>query len=102
MCLLYTALSFSYIQVYPASQADSPSFRILYLIGGSGKEGLSPDQILLKLGEGNLFDSRIRDLEEAGWIKQEYRVLSITPKGRRLLFPFLWLRGALGLPLGKG
>ena len=100
--LLFTAFAFSYIQVYPASQADSPSFKILYLIRKSGPRGLSQKEIFAELGQERLFDDRLNDLNVAGLIQKEKGQLVITAKGRVLIAPFIQLREILGLPLGRG
>ena len=100
--LLFTSWTFAYILVYPASQAASPSFRILYLIGRAGPGGVAEGQIFSSLGESDLFDARLHDLLGSGLVVKEKEMLSPTAKGRMLIVPFLWLRRALGLPAGKG
>ena len=101
--LLYTALSCAYVQVYPASQADSPSFRILLLVEQAGKDGLAEDKIRTFLTTKTLLDDRINDLLLSKLIHESAEgALSLTQKGKILILPFLILRNLIGLPKGAG
>ena len=87
--LLFTSWTFAYILVYPASQAASPSFRILYLIGRAKSQGIPENQIFSSFENEDLFDARLHDLMGAGLVIREGEMLGATAKGRALVSPFL-------------
>ncbi len=101
IAILHTALSCAYIQIYPASQADSPSLKILVLVGRS-ETGLTAEEIRSFFDPKTLFSDRIHDLLNAKLIYQSGEKLALSSKGEKMIAPFLMLRKALGLPAGRG
>ena len=102
MFLLHAALSFSYILVYPASQADSPSFKILLHIEGSMPQGMTESEIAYLFPQTKLLAARIRDLIDSRLVDEKDGNLSLTLKGRIMIKPFISLRKIMGLPAGAG
>ena len=102
VALLHAALSFAYIQVYPASQAQSPSLKILLLVGKAMPAGLAGSEIQAQFKPAELLEERIQDLIDAGLVHEENGFLELTPSGRAMVFPFVVLRTALGLSAGAG
>lgn len=100
--LLHIALSSAYIQIYPASQADSPSLRILRVVEGAAPRGLTEEEIHISFDPEKLLEARIRDLLEAGLVSSAGDALTLTGRGRMLITPFIYLRKILGLRPGKG
>lgn len=100
--LLHAALSSAYIQVYPASQADSPSLRVLLLVGTSMPVGMTENEIQASFNEDALLESRIQDLVESGLVTESRGKLELSAEGRFLITPFILLRRMLGLEAGKG
>ena len=101
--LLYIALSCAYIQIYPASQADSPSLRILLIVDQNKDRGLLEEEIKTYFTSKSLFDDRIDDLLSSGLIGEtSQQKLILTKKGRLLILPFIILRNLIGLPKGGG
>lgn len=102
VALLHTALSCSYILIYPASQAASPSLKIMRLVDKAKPDGLTEEEIARQFESGELLEARIQDLIAAKMIHQKGDQLSLTPLGQAFVAPFVYLRQILGLPLGKG
>lgn len=102
LVLLHISLSCVYIQIYPASQADSPSLKILVLVGRSMPDGMTEAEIQKHFASEDLFTARLRDLLAVGQVRQDGDSLILTSKGLALVVPFLALRKTLGLPAGKG
>lgn len=101
--LLYVALSCAYIQIYPASQADSPSLRILLIVDQNKTRGLSEGEIKTFFTSKSLLDDRINDLLHSGLIsKTNQQEFTLTKKGKILILPFIVLRNLIGLPKGNG
>jgi len=100
--LLHASLSFAYIQVYPASQADSPSFKILLHVGKSMPQGMTAGEIQALFPAAVLLDARIEDLVRATLVSEKDGKLSLTKQGELLIRPFIYLRQILGLPAGEG
>lgn len=99
--LLHLALSFSYIQTYPAIQALSPTLRLLLILRDCEKTGLSFDEILARLNPRTLDADRVEDLLKAGFLLQApCGELSVAPRAAWLLSPFLLLRRVLGFTGG--
>ena len=102
IALLHVALSCAYIQIYPASQADSPSLRLLIHVQQSMPRGLSVEEIYPLFDPLHLFQARIQDLLSSGLVQKTNGLLDLTPKGRALILPFVLFRQMLGLPPGRG
>lgn len=102
IALLHIAISCAYIQVYPASQADSPSFKILLLIQKSIPNGITEREIQAVFLSQKLLDDRIQDLIDSGLIQEKASTLELTSKGKTFLFPFVFLRKILGYAKGEG
>lgn len=102
IALLHVALSFAYIQIYPASQADSPSLKMIMLVDKAMPQGLTEAEIRAQFDPNDLFDARIHDLLGAGLVQRQGERLALTRSGESLIKPFLLLRKVLGLPAGKG
>lgn len=100
--LLHVSLSCTYIQIYPASQADSPSLKILAVVGSSMPAGITETEIQTHFNREDLFTARVHDLLEAQLVKEVDGKLVLTPKGRVMVMPFLILRTIVGLSAGKG
>ena len=100
--LLHVSLSCAYIQFYPASQADSPSLRILLLVGKSMPLGMTESEICSIFDPKDLFEARVDDLLSSGLIQKSSGKLTITTQGRVFILPFIVFRNLLGLPLGEG
>ena len=100
--LLHASLSCAYIQIYPASQADSPSLRMLALVGSSMPAGMTEAEIQTHFNQEDLFAARVRDLLEAQLVQEVDEKLVLTLKGRTMVIPFLILRTIVGLSPGKG
>ena len=102
IALLHASLSCTYIQIYPASQADSPSLRMLALVGSSMPAGMTETEIQTHFNQEDLFAARVHDLLEAQLVQEVDQKLVLTPKGRTMVMPFLILRTIVGLSAGKG
>jgi hypothetical protein len=100
--LLHAVISMAYIQIYPASQADSPSLKVMMLVSRSMPKGLTAGEITSEFDPSRLFHDRIDDLAAVGHIKRENERILLTSRGRFLILPFIWLRRMIGLPWGKG
>lgn len=100
--LLHAGLSFSYIQLYPASQADSPSLRIMILVSKAMPDGLTPEALTAQFDSARLFHDRLNDLAAVGQIRLDNDRVRLTSRGRLMILPFFWLRRMIGLPWGKG
>lgn len=99
--LLHLSLSCAYIQIYPASQADSPSLRILILVNRA-PQGLTEQEIRNSFNEEDLLEARLEDLIMTGLIARKGTELSLTSKGKGIIVPFIMIRRILGLKLGEG
>lgn len=102
IALLHLAMSFAYIQTYPAVQALSPSLRILILVRNSMPAGIKEADILEFFNSKQILEDRIHDLTVSHLASETNGALQITTKGRLFIWPFLLLRKILGLPPGKG
>lgn len=100
--LLHIALSSAYILVYPASQAASPSLKVMCLVDRGMPHGLTEEEIAHQFDPGELLEARIHDLLVARLIRQNGDRLSLTAQGRAVVTPFVLLRNMLGLPAGEG
>lgn len=102
IALLHIALSCGYIQLYPASQAQSPSVTILIAVKKSMPRGMSESEIGSLLNPEMTFHDRIEDLVAAGLIRDGNEKLALTDRGRAFILPFIYYRRMLGIPEGKG
>jgi len=102
LVLLHSAFSCAYILIYPASQADSPSFKILLLVKERMPEGVRESEIMSFLNPNQLFEARVSDLVEASLIASKNNKFVLTKRGRCLVIPFMLLRRSLGYAAGKG
>lgn len=102
VALLHTALSCGYIQLYPASQAQSPSVTILTTVKKSMPHGMTENEIRSLLNTEMTFQDRVEDLMAAGLVQHEKKGLSLTKRGRGFILPFIYYRRMLGIPEGKG
>ncbi|MFH0983981.1 MAG: hypothetical protein V1882_00440 [Candidatus Omnitrophota bacterium] len=100
--LLHAAMSMAYIQIYPASQADSPSLKVMVLVSQAMPKGLTAGEITSQFDPSRLFHDRIDDLAAVGHIVRDGDRVLLTSRGRLLIAPFFWLRRMIGLPWGKG
>lgn len=100
--LLHAAMSMAYIQIYPASQADSPSLKVMALVFQAMPKGLTAGEIAAQFDPCRLFHDRLDDLAAVGHIKREGEKVFLTSRGRLLILPFVWLRRMIGLPWGQG
>lgn len=99
--LLYYLIAAAYIQTFPAIQADSPSLKIIDLIGNS-KDGLKKEEIINAFLEESLREERLRDLINEGLIVKKNEELILTKKGKFLAKTFILYRKILGLKRGAG
>lgn len=102
IALLHASLSCTYIQFYPASQADSPSLKILVMVGESMPAGMTEAEIQTHFNSEDLFTARLQDLLDVRLVHQIDGKLSLSSKGRSLVTPFLILRKIVGLSPGRG
>lgn len=101
--LLHVALSCAYIQTYPAAQAQSPTLKMLLLVRSAIPEGSTDEQLLRGMDQRAMLHDRIRDLMEAGLLKEHPGGrLSLAAHGVLMIAPFAALRRILGLERGKG
>ena len=100
--LLHVAMSCGYIQLYPASQANSPSVTILKAVSQSMPHGMNEAEIRSLLDLEKNFQERIEDLLVSGLMIRENGRLSLTKRGRAFIVPFIYYRRMLGIPEGKG
>ena len=100
--LLHTALSCAYIQIYPASQADSPSLRILVMVEHVKPRGMTETEIRSRFRSDELLEARLQDLVLAGLTHESNNRLALTPRGRAFIYPFVLFRDLLGAPPPKG
>lgn len=101
--LLYFSIAGVYVQTYPALEIDSPSIRIVYLIGKK-KAGMTLNDLAAQFEEEELIMNRFRDLEEQGFIRVEKAdgAISLAGKGKALAEVFILYRKLLGIEAGKG
>jgi hypothetical protein len=101
--LLHAALASAYLQTYPAVQAMSPSLRIVLLLERAGPAGMTFVELLDGLGRESLLGERIRDLLDAGMVRETPEgALKLELRARMLLAPITAVRRVLGLAPGKG
>jgi len=127
--LMHVALSCGYIQLYPASQANSPSVTLLMAVRKSMPAGLTDEDIHAlfetrsavhppsqKTPEGGGLplrgcrplsswgglQDRVEELVVSGLVQDEAGQLSLTHRGRAFISPFIYFRKMLGIPEGKG
>jgi hypothetical protein len=100
--LLHVAISCGYIQLYPASQADSPSVIILSAVQDAMPQGLSESELQALIQTKNAFQGRVDDLVFSGLVADKNGTLSLTDRGRAFILPFMIYRRLLGIPEGKG
>lgn len=102
VALISLSLSAAYIQFYPGIKVDVPSFRILMLLDESGKSGMSETRLVARIGEGELFSSKVDELENDHLVVRDGNKIQLTADGRVLALAFIWYRRLLGLGAGKG
>ena len=102
IALMYTAVSSAYIQLYPASQAQSPSMKLLSMVQKSMPHGMTEDEIRVSFDSAQIFQARVDDLLHAGLLRREDGFIALTGKGRAFIWPFIFYRRLLGIPEGKG
>ncbi len=102
ICLLQIALGCAYIQIYPASQAQSPSLKIMMIVDRGMPAGVTEENIRKSFRQETLFDERLDDLLLSGLVENTNGQLQLTPRGRQFIFPFLLIRKWVGLPFGEG
>ena len=102
VALLHFAMSCGYIQLYPASQAQSPSVTILLAVKKSMPRGMSEAEIVSLINPGKIFHDRIEDLTASGLVTGQNGTLALTARGRAFIRPFMIYRALLGIPEGKG
>ncbi len=98
---LYFLIAAAYIQTFPAIQADSPTLKIINLIGNS-KEGISKEKITKAFSEYSLREERISDLITEGFLIKDNENFVLTKKGLLLAKLFIAYRKILGIGEGKG
>ena len=98
---LYIGLSCVYIQTFPALKEDIPSFRILRIIANN-KKGISEKEIIKLMGTTDLFDIKLKELEEDNLLKKENSKITLSKSGRILANIFIIYRKILGLGKGDG
>ena len=99
--LLHLAMSCGYIQLYPASQGNSPSVTILTAVHESMPLGMTEAEIRALLDTEKAFQDRIDDLVLSGLVQDGKGKLSLTDKRRTFIFPFIYYRRLLAIPEGK-
>lgn len=102
IALLHVALTCAYIQIYPASQADSPTLKIMMIVEKGMPAGLTEAEIRKSFRQEDLFDAKVRDLMESGLVTQSGGQIEITRRGKNFVTPFLFIRRWVGLPFGEG
>lgn len=102
ICLLQISLACAYIQIYPASQAQSPSLKIMMIVESGMPAGVTEEQIRKSFRQESLFDERLDDLLLSGLVEEVNGRLQLTARGRQFITPFLMIRKAVGLPFGEG
>lgn len=90
-----------YLSVYPAVQAQSPTFRILHALSNH-PEGLTEYEIVGECADPRALSDRWEELERANLLIQRENSFELTWKGRNLAKLFLFYRSLLGLPVGQG
>lgn len=100
--LLHAAVSCAYIQLYPASQASSPSMKILRTIHKSMPRGMAAVEIQSVFDPVQVFDARVEDLYHSGLLSKKDSEVTITARGRAFIVPFIFYRKLLGIPPGNG
>ena len=98
---LYIGLSCVYFQTFPALKEDIPSFRILRIIANN-KKGISEKEIIKLMGTTDLFDIKLKELEEDNLLKKENSKITLSNSGRILANIFIIYRKILGLGKGDG
>ena len=98
---LYIGLSSVYIQTFPALKEDIPSFRILRIIANN-KKGISEKEIIKLMGTTDLFDIKLKELEEDNLLRKENSKITLSKSGRILANIFIIYRKILGLGRGDG
>ena len=99
---LHLALSCSYIQIYPAAQAFSPTLVILVLVHESMPAGMTRKDLLMRLNDDFLLGPRIQDLLDARLMHEAGGRFQLDPSGARFLQFFIGFRRLLGMGMGRG
>lgn len=98
--LLFFSFFVSYLLIYSAIQADSPSLAIVFQIAKAGKQGLPATTLAGLFSNGVLIVPRIKELVGAKLVNLEDGKYRINGKGKLFIGPFLIYRNILGL--GRG
>ncbi len=93
--LLFISLTLSYILIYTAIEADSPSLVIVNTIAKAGPDGLEEDRLAQMVNDDILIKPRIRDLVKDKMLSIDKDKYKITPKGILLVRTILLHRNLL-------
>jgi len=97
---LYFSMFLTYLLIYSAIEADSPSLVILLRIAEAGASGLPCQALKDSLTNDLLVLPRLEDLVAADLVDLRDSTYAINKKGRCFVWPFMLYRKFLGL--GKG
>ncbi len=96
------SLSLSYVAVYPAVRAVSPSLDILLMIASSPGKRMREDEMKKFFADKRLVTARIDDLKEYRLISENGERFRISPVARMITVVFIVYRKLLGLSAGEG
>lgn len=99
--LTHVSLSLSYIAIYPAFQASSPTLHLVESLHFHPM-GMTREAILAKFATDSVVADRLNDLEASGLLKREGANWRLSKKGACLNLLFRSYRSFLGLPEGAG
>ncbi len=100
VAVCYVPLSLSYIALYSAIEADSPSLTMVKFVAAAGPEGRRAEEFEKIITDDGLVGARLRAMEDEGMVHREGDILSITPKGLGMARVFSMAARMLNLRTG--
>lgn len=104
--MFHVGTGFTYMSLYTAAQAASPSSLLLLRLAQAGKAGLTEDQVRALFTMQELAGDSLQSAIDERFLVMSpvpgSHQLSVAARGRALILVCSALRGVLRLPLGRG
>jgi hypothetical protein len=81
VAICYVPFSLSYIVLYSAIEADSPSLTVVKFVAAAGPAGRDYNDFKRVINDTTLVEARVKAMIDEGMAVREGRSLGITPKG---------------------
>ncbi|MBU1042613.1 MAG: hypothetical protein KKF77_16085 [Proteobacteria bacterium] len=79
--ICYVPFSLSYIALYSAIEADSPSLTMVKFVAAAGSAGRAREDFDRVISDTSLVEERLKAMVDEGMAVRQGNVLGITPKG---------------------